>query len=136
MTPSGLASFPTLASLPVVSMVAGGAGALAIIAAASLLTRVGGPLTDVLRRCGERSIVIYLSFFLPMAATRAVLVKTGVLADIGWASLVVMAAAAAVPLVVERLVRHTPLAFLYRRPPAFSIVRRNRMSSGPVPQVA
>jgi uncharacterized membrane protein YcfT len=135
-TASGFASFPTLASVPVVSMILGGAGALAIIAVASLLTRVGGPLTDALRRCGERSIVIYLAFFLPMAVTRSLLVKIGVITDVGWASLVVMVAAATAPLVVERLVRHTPLAFLYRRPPAFSIVRSNPTPSDSVLQVA
>ena len=127
-TPSSLASYQTLASLPGVSMILGGAGALAIVAVASLLTGVGGPLTDALRQSGERSIVIYLSFFLPMAATRMALVKTGILTDIGWASLVVMLTAATAPLVLERVIRHTPLAFLFRRPPAFSIVRRNPTS--------
>lgn len=136
LTPSGYASFPTLASMPGVSMVLGGAGALAIVAVASLLTRAGGPLTGSLRRCGERSIVIYLSFFLPMAASRAILVKTDVITDIGWASLVVMAAAATTPLVVERLIRHTPLAFLFRRPRAFHIARANPRSSDLVLQAA
>ena len=36
-----------------------------------------------LRYCGEHSIVIYLAFFLPMAATRTLLLKTGVIPDIG-----------------------------------------------------
>ncbi|MBX9933471.1 MAG: acyltransferase family protein [Methylobacterium sp.] len=135
-TPSGLASFPTLATLPVLSLVSGGAGALAIVAVASLLTRWGGPITGALRQCGERSMVIYLAFFLPMAATRAVLVKTSILADVGWASLIVTVAAATTPLVLERLTRPTPLAFLFRRPRAFHIERPAAAPSAPFPQVA
>ena len=38
---------------------------------------------NFLRYCGEHSIVIYLAFFLPMATTRTLLLKTGLIADIG-----------------------------------------------------
>ncbi|KAB1076084.1 acyltransferase family protein [Methylobacterium planeticum] len=120
-TPSGLSGFPTLASLPGISLVLGGAGALAIVGVAALLTRVGGPVTAALRLCGTRSIVIYLAFFLPMAATRTLLVKTGAVPDIGVASLIVMAVAVLVPLAVERAIRGTALSFLFRRPRAFHI---------------
>ncbi|WP_407518972.1 acyltransferase family protein [Methylobacterium oryzisoli] len=119
--PTGLPAHPTLASLPVVSLLIGTAGALAIVASAALLTRAGGPVTAALRHVGERSIVIYLAFFLPMAATRIALVKTGVIADIGLASLVVTVAAVLVPLALERLVRRTPARFLFVRPRAFHI---------------
>ncbi|ACL59396.1 acyltransferase family protein [Methylobacterium nodulans] len=121
-SPSGLDGHPTLASLPVVSLLLGAAGALAIVTGASLLVRAGGPVTAALRHCGERSIVIYLAFFLPMAATRLALLKTGAIPDVGLASLVVTAAAVAVPLVIEQLVRHTPARFLFMRPQAFHIV--------------
>ncbi|GJE46419.1 acyltransferase family protein [Methylobacterium soli] len=121
-TPSGLPGFPTLASLPLVSLVLGGAGALAIVAAAALLTRIGGPVTAALRACGSRSIVIYLAFFLPMAATRTLLVKTGWVPDIGLASLIVTSVAVLVPLALERAIRGTVLSFLFRRPPAFHLV--------------
>ncbi|GJD30159.1 hypothetical protein PMNALOAF_1403 [Methylobacterium adhaesivum] len=121
-TPSGHAAFPTLASLPGLSLVLGGAGAMAIVAGASLMTRLGGPVTAALRTCGSRSIAIYLAFFLPMALTRTLIVKTGAITDVGWASLVVTATAILVPLALERAVRHTPLAFLFRRPTAFHIV--------------
>lgn len=131
-TPSGAAGFPTLASLPGVSLVLGGVGALAIVATASLLTRAGGPLAAALRTCGERSIAIYLAFFLPMAATRALLVKTGTVADVGWASVLVTAAAVLVPLALERAVRDTPLSFLFRRPEAFRLTRRREPGPPPV----
>ncbi|MFE1598489.1 acyltransferase family protein [Methylobacterium sp. ID0610] len=121
-TPSPLPGFPTLASLPGVSLLLGAAGALAIVASAALLTRAGGPVTAALRHCGERSIVIYLAFFLPMAATRIALLKTGAIPDVGVASLGVTVVAVAVPLVIERLVRDTPARFLFVRPKAFHIV--------------
>lgn len=121
-TATGHETFPTLASLPLLSLVLGGAGALAIVAVGALLTLAGGPVTAALRACGERSIVIYLAFFLPMAATRTLIVKTGAIADIGLASLVVTLVAVLVPLAIERVVRHTPFVFLFRRPAAFHIV--------------
>ena len=40
----------------------------------------------------SNSIVIYLAFFLPMAATRTVLLKTGIITDLGTISLIVTAA--------------------------------------------
>ncbi len=119
LTPSGVAGFPTLASLPVVSLMLGAAGAIAIVTFAALLSR--SPLAAPFRYAGEHSIAIYLAFFLPMAATRAALLKTGVITDIGIASAVVTAVAVVVPLLLERLVRHTPFFFLFRRPAAFHL---------------
>lgn len=118
--PTGLEHHPTVASLPVVSLVLGTLGAGAIVAVAALLTKAGGPIATGLRACGQRSIVIYLAFFLPMAVTRALVVRTDL--DIGLACLIVTAVAVAVPLVVERLVRNTGLSFLFKRPAMFHIV--------------
>lgn len=114
LTSSGFAVFPTLASLPVVSLALGAAGAMAIVVSAALLTgtRAAAPLGY----CGRHSIAIYLAFFLPMAATRAVLIKTGIIADVGVISALVTTAAVVAPLILERLVRHTPLNLLFRRP--------------------
>ncbi|MBK3406373.1 acyltransferase family protein [Methylorubrum populi] len=115
-TPSGIPDHPTLASLPGVGLAAGFAGALAIVALASLLAEAGGVVTGALRTCGKRSIVIYLAFFLPMAACRSLIVKTGVVEDVGLASLAVMSVAVVLPLLFERLIRGTWLDFLFRRP--------------------
>ncbi|TXM92993.1 acyltransferase, partial [Methylobacterium sp. WL122] len=87
----------------------------------ALLTAAGGPVATSLRACGRRSIVIYLAFFLPMAATRTLLVKAGLIADVGLASLTVMAVAVIVPLALERAVRGTALRVLFVRPKAFHI---------------
>ncbi|GJD52241.1 hypothetical protein OPKNFCMD_5004 [Methylobacterium crusticola] len=134
-TPSGVAGYPTLASLPGVSLVLGAAGALAIVAGAVLLTRAGGPVTAALRTCGERSIVIYLAFFLPMAATRTALVRTGLVDDVGVVSALVTLAAVVVPLGIERLVRHTPARFLFRRPAAFHIAGERPGAAQPLGRV-
>ncbi|MFL5155472.1 MAG: acyltransferase, partial [Microvirga sp.] len=80
-------------------------------------TRVATPF----RHCGRHSIAIYLAFFLPMAATRAVLLKSGLIDDVGLVSAIVTAVAVVAPLILERLVRETPLSFLFRRPAAFHI---------------
>lgn len=125
-TPTGIESMPTLARLPVVSLGLGAVGALAVVAFANLMTRAGGSVTAALRACGERSIVIYLGFFLPMAITRTLIAKFNLAwpdlaLGVGLASLIVTAAAVALPLAFERLVRGTRLEFLFRRPAAFHI---------------
>ena len=119
LTPTVWLHATTLAELPGVALVLGLAGAMAIVAAAELLTRAGidGPL----RYCGRNSIAIYLAFFLPMAVTRTLLVKTGIITDIGVAAALTTAAAVVAPLVLERMVRTTPLSFLFRRPAALHL---------------
>jgi uncharacterized membrane protein YcfT len=125
-TTSGLPLFPTLAELPFVSLVLGFAGALAIVSIASVLTRAG--LAAPLRYCGEHSIAIYLAFFLPMAVGRAVLIKLGLVSDVGFAAAAVTATAVVAPLILERLVRGTTLDFLFVRPQVFRLVRRPRLT--------
>lgn len=114
LTHTGWHAAPTLAELPVLSLLFGSAGALAIVVLAALLAQSGW--ARPLSYCGRNSIAIYLAFFLPMAATRTLLIKTGIVADIGLVSFLVTAAAILVPLVIERLVRHNVLRFLFRRP--------------------
>jgi uncharacterized membrane protein YcfT len=120
--PTGSETVPTLAHLPGLGFVLSGAGALAIVAIGALLSQAGGPVTAALRACGQRSIIIYLAFFLPMAFTRTLLVKSGAISDIGLASLTVTVLAILVPLAFERVIRHTPASFLFKRPKAFHIV--------------
>jgi len=114
LTAIDLGARTTIAQLPVIGLAAGISGAFAIVALAAILTRTW--LAEPLRYAGANSIAIYLTFFLPMALTRTVLIKTGVIADVGIMSALVTAAAVIVPLVCERLVRGTALSFLYRRP--------------------
>ena len=69
-----------------------------------------------LRYCGRNSIVIYLAFFLPMAATRIALLKTGIITDLGTISLLVTAAGVIGALAWYWAVRGTRFRFLFERP--------------------
>ena len=62
-------------------------GAAAVILISALAARFSW--ADVVRYCGENSIVVYLSFFLPMVISRVVLLKTGIVTNIGTISLLV-----------------------------------------------
>lgn len=104
---------------PLVSLVLGFAGAAAIIVTGTLLARTRW--ITALRFIGEHSIVIYLAFFLPMAATRTLLLKTGVIADIGVVSLLVTIAGVIGALAIWRLALLARANFLFERPAAFWI---------------
>jgi uncharacterized membrane protein YcfT len=105
--------------LPGISLALGLAGASAIIVVGTLLARMRW--LDLLRYCGEHSIVIYLAFFLPMAATRTLLLKTAVIADIGTVSLIVTVAGVAGALLIWRAALAVHANFLFERPDAFWI---------------
>ena len=105
--------------LPLISLALGLAGASAIIVVAALLARMRW--LDFLRYCGEHSIVIYLAFFLPMAATRTLLLKTGAIADIGTVSLIVTVVGVAGAVLIWRMALAVHANFLFERPDAFWI---------------
>jgi uncharacterized membrane protein YcfT len=107
---------------PVISLALGLAGACAIIAIGTLLARAH--LLNSLRFCGEHSIVIYLAFFLPMAATRTLLLKSGIIADIGTVSLIVTVAGVLGALAIWRVALAARANFLFERPDAFWIAPR------------
>lgn len=111
-----------VSELPGISLALGFAGAFAIVVAATLLAR--RRWLDFLRYCGEHSIVIYLAFFLPMAATRTLLLKTGAIADIGVVSLIVTCAGVAGALLIWRAALALRANFLFERPDAFWIARK------------
>jgi uncharacterized membrane protein YcfT len=111
-----------VATLPFVSLVLGLAGAAAVVAVAALLAR--SDRFAALRYCGRNSIVIYLAFFLPMAVTRSLLLKTGVIPDIGAMSVVVTTAGVVGALGLFWAVRGTRLRFLFERPARFWIAPR------------
>ena len=82
--------FAGTGDLPFVSLALGLVGAAAVVAVAALMAKT--ELFASLRYCGANSIVIYLAFFLPMAATRTILLKTGIITDLGTVSLIVTTA--------------------------------------------
>lgn len=129
--PSGIEGIDTLAQVPGLSIAFGLIGAVAIVTIAALLSRLDA--ARFIRYAGRNSIVLYVSFVLPMAATRIILVKTGIIEDVGLVSLIVTAVAVAVPLMVYAAVCNTPLRFLYERPEHFKIERRKAdVASGSV----
>ena len=103
--------------LPFISLALGLLGAAAVIRAGALLS-----LTDFakpLRYCGRNSIVIYLAFFLPMAASRAVLLKTGIVSDIGTICAIVTVCGVLGSLLMYWAATAIGARFLFERPARF-----------------
>jgi uncharacterized membrane protein YcfT len=105
---------------PMISLMLGLAGACAIVTIGTLLARAHW--LNFLRFCGEHSIVIYLAFFLPMAATRTLLLRLGVIPDVGTVSLIVTIAGVAGALAIWRIALAIGANFLFERPAVFWIV--------------
>ena len=114
----GLVEFG-LSEWPLISLLLGLAGASAIITLGTLLARAHR--LNFLRYCGEHSIVIYLAFFLPMAATRTLLLRAGLIHDIGAISLVVTIVGVVGALAPWRVALKVGANFLFERPAAFWI---------------
>ena len=108
-----------LSEWPAISLMLGLAGACAIITIGTLLAHMRW--LNFLRFCGEHSIVIYLAFFLPMASTRTLLLKTGIIHDVGLVSVIVTIVGVAGSLMIWRTALRTHANFLFERPDAFWI---------------
>lgn len=106
-------------AMPGMSLFLGTTGAAAVVAASVLIARLPG--AAALRHIGANSIVVYLAFTIPMAASRVVLLKLAPGVDIGVVSIVVTAAAVLAPLVLHLMVRGTRLGFLFERPARFRL---------------
>jgi len=121
--------FAGYAELPFVSLALGLVGAGAVVCLSALWAR--NDTAPPLRYCGQNSIVIYLAFFLPMAATRTLLMKTGWIADVGTVSLIVTAAGVIGALCLFWTVRDTRLRFLFERPERFWLTPKPRLALQP-----
>lgn len=114
---TSLGGYAAINATPGGTLALGHAGALGIVALSVLLAgRIGW-----LDYCGRNSLPIYLAFFIPMAATRVLLIKSGATFDIGLASVLLTAVSVALPLALHRLVKGTLLRFLFERPRVFSL---------------
>ena len=103
------------AALPGVNLMLGLAGALAVCVTAALLIRL--PHTSWLRWLGANSIVIYVSFSIPMAALRTLLLRYEVTDNVSLVSTIVMVVSLLAPLAVYALVKRTGWGrFLFERP--------------------
>ena len=126
---NALLVFHGLADLAFVSLALGLAGAAAVVALSALMAK--SDLFRSLRYCGQHSIVIYLAFFLPMAASRMLLVKTGWITDVGTISVLVTLAGVVGALMMFWAVRFTALRFLFERPQALWLVPKRKLALRP-----
>jgi uncharacterized membrane protein YcfT len=99
---------------PFVSLTLGLIGAVAVVAVAALMAK--SDALSALRHLGKNSIVVYLAFFLGMAAARSLLLKTGIIPDLGTIALLVTASGIALAIALFWAVRGTQLRFLFERP--------------------
>ncbi|HET7889818.1 MAG TPA: acyltransferase family protein [Bradyrhizobium sp.] len=112
---------------PLISLVLGLAGACAIVTIGTLMAQM--QWLKSLRFCGEHSIVIYLAFFLPMAATRTVLLRTGLIPDVGAISLIVTLCGLFGALAIWQIAIKIGANFLFERPEAFWIAPKKRSAA-------
>ncbi len=117
-----------LGDLPVISLILGYAGIAAIVTFGLLLEKT--PLGAPMRYLGAHTLPVFLSYFLFAVATRIILLKSGLVSDVN--VIIVLATLAGVigPLILERLVRNTPLSFLYVRPAMFRIPPAGGVAGG------
>lgn len=103
------------ASLPGLHLLLAFAGSLAVCLAAALLAML--PAMNWLRWLGAHSIVVYLSFSIPMAAVRVLLLKLNFIENISVVSTIVFLVALVSPLILYWLIRKTGFGkFLFERP--------------------
>ncbi|GAB5504856.1 MAG: acyltransferase family protein [Rhizobiaceae bacterium] len=104
-----------IAELPFVSLALAMGGIFVVISVAALISQKNW--SAWLTWLGAHSIVVYLAFFLPMAVTRTVLLKTGIISDIGTISLITTIAAVVGPVIFYGMVKWSGYgAFLFERP--------------------
>lgn len=117
--PTGFAqwrdTFHYISDLPLISLVLGCAGAIAIVNATALLS--GLRWFGFLGYLGRHSIVIYLAFFFPMVVSRIIVLKFAPFLDIGTISLLVTASGVAGPVIAHALITRAGIGrFLFERP--------------------
>lgn len=108
-----------LATKPLFALMAAFGGAAATIALMSLAAERG--YFKWLAYIGERSLYVYLAFFLPGAATRILLAKSGMIENADLIALTATIVAVAAPLIGFKIVEKTPLKAFFIRPAAFRL---------------
>lgn len=104
-----------IAAFPPVHFVLAVAGSLALCVAGVLLSKLAA--MEWLRWLGEHSLVVYLSFTIPMSIFRGVALKSGLLTDTGYLSLAVLIVSIVSPVVLYALIKRFGKGdFLFERP--------------------
>jgi uncharacterized membrane protein YcfT len=124
----GLAVFGGYSEIAGIGLALGFVGAIAVVTLSTILSKLHW--MEAVRYCGRHSLIIYLAFFLPMAVTRTVLLKTHIIHDLGTISVLVTAAGVILPLALFWIVRGTPARFLFERPvwAHFAVPRAARLA--------
>ncbi|MGA0611007.1 acyltransferase family protein [Caldimonas sp. KR1-144] len=99
---------------PVVALALGLAGACAVISISGLLSLV--PWMGWLRYLGQQSLVVYVGFYIPLAAMTRWLVSSGWPVFNGWGGLAITAFGILAALCLYWAVRGTWLRWLFKRP--------------------
>lgn len=103
------------ASIPGLHLLLALAGSIAVCLSAALLVMI--PAMAWLRWLGAHSIVVYLSFSIPMAASRVLLLRLNLVENINILSTIVYAIALVSPLVLYWFIQKTGFGkFLFERP--------------------
>ena len=105
------------AAMPNIHVAFALAGATALITIAALLRYLPG--MDLLRWIGRNTIVVYLGFFLPMAIARTVLIKVGIIGDVGTISMLTSVSAILGAIIMYVVADKLRLAQFFYRKPAF-----------------
>ena len=122
--------FTGLVDIRAFELAVGYAGAVGTILLVALLAARG--LARPLSYVGERSLYVFLAFFLPMAATRIVALKLGVEnGDLITLAAVIMAVGT--PLIGYDLLKKTPLSFVFVRPDMFRLKPHGRTPEAAIP---
>jgi uncharacterized membrane protein YcfT len=111
---NGFYVFSGLADMAFVSLTLGLIGAAAVVSVSALMAK--SDVFSPLRYLGRNSIVVYLAFFLGMAASRSLLLKLNLIPDLGAVALLVTASGIAVAVALFWAARGTALKFLFERP--------------------
>ena len=120
-----------IATLPIVSLALGMAGAFAIIAVASVFADLGR--AKWLSSFGANSIFVYLTFFIPMKILQKVFAATGVIESPGTVSIVILAISVASPLAFHWIIKGTPLNWLYVRPEFLKLTASRKVRAKTAP---
>jgi uncharacterized membrane protein YcfT len=113
-TVEAIAVFNGYSEQPGISLVLGLVGASAVVAFGVLASSARA--VGFLRYLGANSIVVYLAFFLFMAASRSILIKFAPWLGVDPIAMLVTAVGIVGPVLLYQAVRNTPARLLFERP--------------------
>jgi uncharacterized membrane protein YcfT len=111
---NGIAVKLTITDVPVVHLVMGFSGALAVLIFSALVA--GMRSMEWLRYIGQHSIVVYLAFFFPMIVARKIIMDFQLLEGPGNIAFAITVLSTLGAFMIYWAVRRTPLRFLFERP--------------------